>query len=365
MTRKSVVRVLAIVAVGAALCVAAYFSPAYFMPKEEQPAPAAHLATGGTSVVAILLENRWRSAYLKERGVVVDYESTGSTSGIQQMMEGKDLIAFTHAPLTDEQRKTAQDKGGPVIQIPVLLCAVVPIYQVKELKDQPPLKFSGEVLADIFLGKITHWNDPALQKLNEGVALPSKPIVVVHRQDSSGTTYLFTNYLYQVSEAWRKQVGAPGNEIKWPVGEGQSRNQGVKGHVFATEGAIGYVDLIHVSSGDVQYGAVQNKDRTAVIHAAAANLTAAVKSQLAEIKADLKFDLTNKPGKDSYPIGGVIWAVCYQEQQSSTLGRVVNFLQWATHDGQRFATNMAFAPLPEELVGQVEQKLREIKIVTR
>jgi phosphate transport system substrate-binding protein len=360
MSRTSVIRILVILIVGAAVCLLVYFSPAFFI-KEEKPAPVVHLNTGGTSVVAIMLENRWRSAYRKERDVVVDYESTGSTKGVQQMMERKYPIAFTHAPLTDEQKKTAHDQGGAVIQIPVILCAVVPIYNVKGLKDKPPLKFTGEVLADIFLGKITKWNDPALKKLNEGVDLPEIPIEVVHRKDSSGTTFLFTDYLQRVSEAWRKQVGA-GNEVKWPVGVGQSRNQGVKGYVQSKEGTIGYVDLIHAVPGEVQYGAVQNKDQTAFIHARAPNMTAAVKGQLAEIPEDMTFDLMNKPGKDSYPICGVIWAVCYQGQPAPTYSRVVSFLQWATHDGQRFATDLSYAPLPEELVGRVEQKLKSIKV---
>jgi phosphate transport system substrate-binding protein len=358
-SRTPILRILAIVVVGAAVCLLVYYSPAFFY-KEEKPAPAVHLQTGGTSVVDIMMENRWRNAYRKEKEVVVDYESTGSTKGIQGMLEGQYAIAFTHAPLTGEQRQTAGGKRGEVIQVPVVLCAVVPIYNVKELNEKPPLHFTGEVLADIFLGKIDHWNDPVLKKLNPEVDLPPTPIVVIHRQDSSGTTWLFTDYLHQVSERWRQEVGAPANEIAWKVGVGKLRNQGVKNEVYATEGAIGYVDLIHALPGEVPYGAVENHDHTAFIHAQAANLTAAVAGQLADLPDDLTFHLTNRAGKDAYPIAGVIWAVCYQAQPADRHSQVVDFLWWATHDGQRFATDMAYAPLPPELVGRVEKKVQSI-----
>jgi phosphate transport system substrate-binding protein len=361
MGRTSIRRILIFLTAGAAVYLLAYYSLAFFV-KEEKPVPGVHLETGGTSVVAIMMENRWRSAYRKEKEVVVDYQSTGSTKGVQEMLEGRFAIAFTHAPLTEEQRKTAKEKRGEVTQIPVVLCAVVPIYNLKELKGKPPLRFNGEVLADIYLGKIDQWNDAALKKLNPDAELPATKIAVIHRQDSSGTTWLFTDYLHRVSEAWRKEIGPPANKVAWKVGVGKARNQGVKNEVYATEGAIGYVDLIHAVPGEVPYGAVENHDRTAFIHPTAANMTAAVTAQLADIPQDLTFDLTNKAGKDAYPICGVIWAVCYEEQPAATQRQVVDFLLWATHDGQRFATDMAYAPLPPELVGRVEQKAKSIRV---
>lgn len=361
MSRTSVLRILIILVIGAGACALVYYSPAFFIKEEKPPVTAAPLKTGGTSVVAIMMENRWRNAYRKERDAEVDYKSTGSTEGVKEMLEGNLAIAFTHAPLSEKQRRMADDKRGPVIQIPIVLCAVVPIYNVKELQGKPPLKFTGPVLADIFLGKIQRWDDPALKKLNEGVDLPDTPIVVVHREDSSGTTFLFTDYLQRVSDDWRNRFGAH-STIQWPVGVGKARNLGVKTHVAHTEGAIGYVDLIYALPDEVQYGAVENKDRSAFIHAAAPNMTAALRAQLADIPEDLTFDLTNKSGKDSYPICGVIWAVCYQDQPVSVYGRLVSFLQWATHDGQRFATTLAYAPLPEELVGRVEKKVKSVRI---
>jgi phosphate transport system substrate-binding protein len=279
------------------------------------------------------------------------------------MIDGKYAIGFTHAALTDEQKQRAQAKGGQVLHLPVVICAVVPIYHVKELKDKPPLKFTGEVLADMFRGKIDTWNDPALKKLNEGIDLPDRKITVVHREDSSGTTFIFTDYLCGESEAWRKEVGPPSNKVKWPVGQGKNRNHGVADHIYRTEGTIGYVDLLLAGYGNLQYGAVQNKDRSAFIHAEADNMTAALKGQLGDIPEDLTFRLTNQQGKGAYPICGCVWAVCYQAQPASNQKMVVDFLNWITHDVQRFAEDMSYAPLPEELVKRVDEKLKTITAI--
>jgi phosphate transport system substrate-binding protein len=362
MKNVSVMRLAIIVLVGCGLCVLVYYSPAFFIQNETPPA-VAHLRTGGTSVVAILLENRVRGVYRKEKAIEVDYDSTGSTEGVQQMIDGHYAIGFTHAALTEEQKSKAQAQRGGVLHIPVVVCAVAPIYHVKELTDKPPLNFTGEVLADIFLGKIEKWNDPALKALNPGVELPDRKIGVVHREDSSGTTFIFTDYLHGASEAWRKEVGPPGNKIKWPVGEAKPRNQGVADHVYRTADTIGYVDLLFANYGNLQYGAVQNKDKTGFIHAGPENMTAALKEQLAHIPDDLTCRLTNQSGKDSYPICGCIWAVCYQAQPGPSQKMVVDFLHWMTHDGQRYAKNMTYAPLPPELVQRVDQKLESIKAV--
>jgi phosphate transport system substrate-binding protein len=367
MSRASVVRITIIVLVGAALCVAAYYAPGFFI--KEDKSTVVHLKTGGTSVAQILMENRWRTTYLKEKGIEVDYDSTGSTSGVQRMIDKQYVIGFTHAPLTEKQKKQAQEKGGEVVQIPVALCAVVPIYNLKELKGEgkPPLKFNGEVLAGIFLGKIKKWNHPALQKLNEQVTLPDTDIIVVHREDSSGTTKIFAEYLAGASTAWPKDLEVD-NKVNWPVEDKErtafkSRNHGVAMHVMVTEGAIGYVDLLHAYGEEtLQYGAVENKEH-AFIHAEAKNMTAAVKEVLAEGSDELALaTLTNRPGKESYPICGAIWAVCYQNQPASSQKDVVDFLTWVTHDGQQYAQGMSYAPLPEELTKRAEQKLKSIKV---
>jgi phosphate transport system substrate-binding protein len=362
MRRTSVIRILVLALVvvggGAGLGLLAYYSPAFFV-KSEAPPSYAHLNTGGTSVVAFLLENNWRGVYRKEKEVEVDYDSTGSTQGVQQMIEKKYAIGFTHAPITRKQREEARGQGGEVVQVPVVICAVVPIYKLKGLKGKPPLKFTGEVLADIFLGKIRRWNDLALQDLNKGVALPKTEITVVHRKDSSGTTFIFTDYLHGASAAWRKKFRAAGSRIEWPTGVGVDRNHGVADTVYRTDGAIGYVDLLYASYGDdvLQHGAVRNKDDTAFVHAESEKMTAALAGQIDAIPDDLTFSLTNKPGNDSFPICGAVWAVCYQEQPEADHKRVVDFLHWIAHEGQKHAASMSYAPLPEKLVKRVDEKI--------
>jgi phosphate transport system substrate-binding protein len=345
---------------GAALCALVYYSPAFFI-KPDKSSSAALLKTGGTSVTFVIMQNRWRAAYLKEKGVEVDYDSVGSTKGIAQMTEGNYAIAFTHAAVPEKRRKEIQNQGKEIVHVPVVLCAVVPVYNLKELKDKPPLKFSAEVLAKIFLGQINKWNDPELKKLNEGVDLPEAKITAVHRKDSSGTTFIFADYLAKASNTWRDKMGEARNAMEWPVGDAESRNEGLASRVRVTEGAIGYVDLLHAVNNKLPYGAVQNKDQTAFIHATPENMTAALKAMHADIPEDLTFKLTNQPGKDSYPISGTVWAVCYRTQPASLKKEVVDFLHWVTHEGQRFAPDMTYAPLPEELVERVDQKLKSIE----
>jgi phosphate transport system substrate-binding protein len=348
-----------IVVIAAGLGVVVYFLPSFFAREETSSAP--RLSTGGTSSVSIILENGWRSAYRKVKGVEVDYESTGSTRGLEHLMDNHYAIAFTHSPMTAEQRQKAEAKGGEIMQVPVALCAVTLAYNVKELKQKPPLKFTPEVLAGIFLGVITKWNDPALKQLNEGADLPDLDITAVHRSDSSGTTYIFTDYLNKTSTLWQKKLGKAGSEISWPGGIGAARNHGVAERVLITEGAIGYVDLAHALALSLSTGAVQNKDQTAFVGPEPANMTAAAQAIIADISEDLTFDLANRTGKDSYPICGGIWAVCYQKQPSANGQRVADFLHWVTHDGQQFAESTANAPLPRELVERAEQKLQSIK----
>jgi phosphate transport system substrate-binding protein len=219
------------------------------------------------------------------------------------------------------------------------------------------------VLADIFLGKITQWDDPALKAINPGVELPPTKITVVHREDSSGTTQIFTEYLNTVSPAWRERIGPPASKIAWPVGVPVARSLGVAITVDSTEGAIGYVDRRFTLCDEMRldYPAMENKDKSGFIRAEPENMMAAVTGILGEIPNNLSFSLANKPGKDAYPICGVIYAICFQTQPEPTRTRVVDFLRWATHEGQPQAANMAYAPLPEGLVTRIDQKLSTIK----
>jgi phosphate transport system substrate-binding protein len=355
-SKVSPVRILVILLIGAAIGAGAYFGITHYNTPE--PAPTVpELQLGGTSVAYVIVENRWKLAHHAAKGVKVQYESTGSTKGMTNLIDKKYAISFTHAPMNAEQQKKA---GGAVLHIPVLLCAVVPVYNVKELKGKPPLKFDGETLGAIFLGKITKWNDPAIKKLNEGADLPDKPIKVIHRSDSSGTTLIFADYLHGASEAWKKEIGPAKGEIKWPVGEGQARSERLAFHVSQTDGAIGYVDLLHAQNHEISFGAVQNHDKSAFIQAKPENLTAAAQS-LKDIPDDLTFHLTNRPGKDAYPICGTIWAACYQDQPAATQTKVVDFLTWVTHEGQEFAPSMLYAPLPKEIVERADAKIKTIK----
>ncbi len=364
--RSSTQRLLTILVIGGVLCAMVYFAQdpliAYLV-REKKPPEMVHLRTGGTSVVQFLLENGWRDAYRKAKSIDVVYDSTGSTEGVNKMIDKDFSIGFTHARMSEKQRSAALAKGGETVHIPVVICAVVPLYNVKELKNKPPVKFTGEVLGDIFLGKISRWNDPALQRLNDDLKLPDTKITVIHRSDSSGTTFIFTDFLAGASAAWRKEMGRAKSLLNWKVGEEAARNHGVADHVYRTEGAIGYADLLYSSYGKLQYGAVENKDRSNFIHVDTKNMTAAVHGVLADIPDDLTFPLTNARGHAAYPICGAVWAVCYQNQPASNYQQVVDFLQWITHAGQPLAADMSYAPLPEELVKRAEQKLKSIKAV--
>jgi phosphate transport system substrate-binding protein len=362
LSRTSVIRIVILAVIAAGLAAGIYFAPAFFI-KKEDPAPA-KLKLGGTSVASMIVENRWMAAFRAAKNVEVEFDSTGSTAGVNKVIDRGYAIGFTHAPLNEEQRKKALAQGGEIVQVPVVICAVVPAYNVKELKGKPPLKLNGEVLAGIFLGKITTWNHPAIQELNKGVELPPTKITVVHREDSSGTTFLFTDYLQGASPTWKAQFGAAASELKWPVGVAKPRNQGVAEFVRKTEGAIGYIDLVHAAGSDnddLDYAALENKDKTAFLHADATNMAAAAKAAAGGLSDDPKFSLTNAAGSDCYPISGFIWAVCYSNQPAAQHQMVADFLHWITHDGQQFAPRTSYAALPPEVVLKVEERLKSIK----
>jgi phosphate transport system substrate-binding protein len=364
MSRGSIIRitVLGLVIVGAVLVAGIYFASGYFYRDPEASVP--HLKTGGTASAFFMLD-AWKAPYKKAKGVEVDYDNTGSTRGVAGMIDKTYAVGFTHAPMTEEQTRQAREKGGEVLHLPVVICAVVPVYNVKALADEGPLQFDGEVLAKIFLGEIDRWNNDAIKKLNPKVAdkLPDEKIEVIHRKDSSGTTYIFTSYLYGASDLWKEKMKEPKSEVEWKVGTGAERNQGVAAKVAETEGAIGYVELLHVykDGGDHQYGAVQNQEKTAYIHAGPENMTAAAESLGDSLTDELTFDLTNRPGKNSYPICGTIWAVCYKKQPAADRTKVVDFLQWITHDGQKLAAKRTYAPLPDEVVRRVDEKIKSVE----
>jgi phosphate transport system substrate-binding protein len=302
--------------------------------------------------------SKWAREYEKAKGVRINYLSIGSGGGIRQMIERTVDFGCTDAAMNEEQLAKAQETGGKVVHIPLVMGAVVPIYNLQGVN--PTLRFSGTVLADIYMGKITKWNDPELAKLNPGVQLPDKDILTVHRSDGSGTTYIWVDYLSKISPAWREKIGV-GTSVNWPGGVAAKGNEGVAGKVSQSLGALGYVELIYARQNKIPFGVVQNRDGEFATPSLE-SVTAAAKNALTAIPDDLRYSLTDAPGKDSYPISGTVWAVIYENQPPGKGQAVVDFLRWVTHEGQEYAQGLDYAKLPEQLVKRLEIKLNEVHI---
>lgn len=320
-------------------------------------AEEARLNAGGSTFVYPMM-SKWASEYEKAKHIQVNYQSIGSGGGIQQMTAKTFDFGCTDGPMNEEQLGKARETGGEVVHIPLVMGAVVPAYNLPEIKT--PLNFSGPVLADIFLGKITKWDDAALKVLNPGVALPSEDIAVVHRSDGSGTTYVWVDYLSKVSDDWKSKVGV-GTSVNWPAGEGQKGNEGVAGQVRRTHGAIGYIELIYATQNAIQFGAVQNKEG-AFVAPSLESVTAAAKGSLSNLPDDLRYSITNAAGKDSYPISGTTWAVVYVNQPADKGKKIVNFLRWVIEDGQQYAEALHYAKLPQGLAARAKSKIDAIKV---
>jgi phosphate ABC transporter phosphate-binding protein len=312
----------------------------------------------GGSTFAFPIMSKWSGEYFKSKGIEVQYGSQGSGSGIEGMIAREFDFGCTDGPMTDEELKRASEKGGAVLHIPLAMGAVAPIYRLDDVKE--PLRFTGPVLADIFLGKIVKWNDPALQALNPHVKLPDRTIAVVHREDSSGTTYVFTDFLSKVSPEWQTRMGTA-KLVKWPVGQGAHGNEKVAGIVKQSPDAIGYAELTYGIQDAMQYGLVKNSYGE-FIKPTPSGVTAAAQQSLAKIPGDLRFSMTNAPGADCYPISGTVWAVLYPDQTGPRGKAVVDFLRWVLHDGQQFTGGLHYAPLPESLRDRAEQRLDQVKL---
>jgi phosphate transport system substrate-binding protein len=302
--------------------------------------------------------SKWAAEYDKAKGVEVNYQSIGSGGGIQQMTAKTADFGSTDGPMNDEQLKKAKEVGGEVVHIPLAMGAVVPAYNLEGVDE--PLTFTGEVLADIFLGKIKKWDAKAIRDLNPNAKLPNKDIGVVHRSDGSGTTYIWVDYLAKVSKEWKKKVGVA-TSVDWPAGEGAKGNEGVAGRVKASPGAIGYIELIYALQNDIKFGLVKNQEGVA-IKADLKSVTAAADNALQDIPEDLRYSITDAPGKESYPISGTNWAVIYVNQPADKGQQVVDFLRWVTHEGQQFCEELHYAKLPPGLVKRVEKKLDSVQV---
>ena len=297
---------------------------------------------------------KWFSEYHKAHpDIQFNYQSIGSGGGIRQVLAQTVDFGASDGPMTDEQLSQAKTK---ILHIPTVMGAVVPAYNVPGVNTE--LKFTPEALSGIFLGKITTWNDPAIAKANPGVNLPNQPIIVVHRSDGSGTTYIFTDYLSKVSSEWSNGPGR-GTSVKWPVGLGGKGNEGVAGMIRQMQGGIGYIELIYAVQNKIDYGLVKNAGGT-FIKASLESVTAAAAS-VKSMPADFRVSITNAPGKDAYPISSFTWLLIPEKSKEAAKGKILaDFLNWMVDDGQKMTAELTYAPLP----GSVAEKVKgAIKLV--
>jgi len=299
--------------------------------------------------------SKWFSEYRKAHpDVEINYQSIGSGGGIRQVLAGTVDFGATDGPMTDEQLSQAKTK---ILHIPTVLGADVPAYNIPGVTEE--LKFTPDVLAGIFLGKITSWNDPALAKINPGVNLPNQPIIVIHRSDGSGTTYIWTDYLSKVSSEWANGPGK-GTSVKWPVGLGGKGNEGVAGQIRQLQGSIGYVELIYAVQNKIPYGTVKNAAGN-FVKASLESVTAAAAS-VKSMPADFRVSITNAPGKDAYPISSFTWLLIPEKSKDPSKGKTLaDFLNWMVDDGQKMTAELAYAPLPENVATKVKAAIKQVK----
>jgi phosphate transport system substrate-binding protein len=299
---------------------------------------------------------KWFNEYQKAHSSVqVNYQSIGSGGGIQQLTAGTVDFGASDMPMTDEQISKLKVKP---LHFPTVLGAVVPTYNLPAIKEE--IKFSGPTLAGIFLGTITKWNDKAIGTLNPGVKFPNQEIIVVHRSDGSGTTFVWTDYLSKVSPEWKSKVGA-NTSVSWPTGLGGKGNEGVTGTVKQTPNSLGYVELIYAVQNKLPYGAVKNAAGS-YVKASLESVSEAAAGAAKNMPADFRVSITNAPGKNAYPISSFTWLlVPTQIPDASKAGAIKAFLQWMLADGQKIAPTLDYAPLPKEVVAQETKQIAAIK----
>jgi phosphate transport system substrate-binding protein len=298
--------------------------------------------------------SKWFDEYAKvDPSVRFNYQSIGSGGGQKQILAQTVDFGASDGPMSDDNLAKAP---GKLLHIPTVAGADVVAYN---LPGNPALKFDADTIAGIFLGQIKKWNDPKIAALNAGITLPDQEIVVVHRSDGSGTTYIWTDYLSKISPEWKSKVGT-NTSVNWPTGIGGKGNEGVAGQIKQTPGALGYVELIYAVQNKMPYADVKNSAGN-FVKPSLASITAALAT--ADIPDDFRFSITNAPGQDAYPIAGATWLLVYQQQKDATKGRkLVEFLKWAAKDGEKMAKDLEYAPLPENLQQRVLQRIDEIKM---
>lgn len=310
--------------------------------------------TGAGATFPNPIYSKWFSDYKKvEPSVAFNYQPIGSGGGQKQISEGTVDFGASDGPMSDESLAKAP---GKILHIPTVAGAVAITYNLPGVSD---LKLDGPTIAQIYLGKITKWNDAAIAKQNSGVKLPDTAVAVIHRAEGSGTTYIFTDYLAAVSPDWKSTVGAPNPSPKWPTGGGAKGNDGVASMAQKVAGSIGYVELIYAAQNKLPVAQVKNADG-AYLKPTLEGITAATAT--ATIPEDFRFSMVNAPGKTSYPISGVTWLLVYEQQKDAAKGKaLVGFLKWALTEGEKEVKALDYAPLPEEVQKRVLDRINTIK----
>ena len=317
-------------------------------------ASAQMMINGAGATFPYPIYSKWFDEYAKvDPSVRFNYQSIGSGGGQKQILAQTVDFGASDGPMSDDNLSKAP---GKILHIPTVAGAVVITYN---LDGNPALKLDGDTIANIFLGKIKNWNDPKIAASNPGAKLPDKEIVVVHRSDGSGTTFIFTDYLSKTSGEWKEKAGN-NTSVNWPTGIGGKGNEGVAGQVKQTPGALGYVELIYATQNKMPYAEIKNAAGE-FMKPTLESITAALAT--ADIPDDFRFSMTNAPGKDAYPIAGATWLLVYQQQKDAAKGKkLVEFLKWSLTDGEKMAKDLQYAPLPESVQQRVLTRIGEIKM---
>ena len=299
--------------------------------------------------------SKWFSEYHKlHPDIQINYQSIGSGGGIRQVINGTVDFGASDGPMTDDMLKEAKKQ---ILHMPTVLGADVPAYNIPGVTAE--LKFTPEALAGIFLGHVTKWNDKAISSANPGVNLPDKDIIVVHRSDGSGTSYIWTDYLSKISSEWQSQVGK-GASVKWPIGLGGKGNEGVAGSIRQLQGSIGYVELIYAVQNNISYGSVKNSAGN-FVKASLDSVTAAAASS-PKMPADFRVSITNAPGKDAYPISSFTWLLIPAQSKDAAHGKILaDFLNWMVTDGQKMTAALSYAPLPDGVVQKEKEAIKQVR----